>query len=108
MNKGKPMNPFRKLMNLIENTGEAVYLDNSRTRSVSLSRLPDDVAELLRNNPDTVGRFEFIAEDDDADWSFFAETGPFMAGAQRAVAAYVRDYDTKIVRLAVGRYTIRD
>ena len=102
------MNSFRKLMNLIENTGEAMYLGNDRTKSVSLSRLPEDVAELLRNNPDTVGRFEFIAEDDDAGWSFFAETGPFMSGAQRAVAAYVRDYDTKFVRLAVGRYTIRD
>ena len=102
------MNPFRKLMNLIENTGEAVYLDNSRTKSVSLSRLPEDVAELLRNNPDTVGRFEFIPEEDDSDWSFFAQTGPFMAGAQRAVAAYTRDYGTKFVRLAVGRYTIKD
>jgi hypothetical protein len=65
-------------MNLIESAGEAMYLGNDRTKSVSLSRLPEDVAELLRNNPDTVGRFEFIAEDDDAGWSFFAETGPFM------------------------------
>jgi hypothetical protein len=100
------MNSFRKLMNLIENTGEAMYLGTDRTKSVSLSRLPEDVAELLRNNPDTVGRFEFIAEDDDSDWSFFAQTGPFMDGARRAVEAYTRDYDTKFVRLVVGRYKI--
>ena len=102
------MNPYRKLINLIENAGEAVYLSTDRTKSVSLSRLPEDVAELLRNNPDTVGRFEFIAEDDDAGWSFFAETGPFMDCARRAVAAYTRDYDTKFVRLAVGRYSIEN
>ena len=102
------MNSFRKLMNLIENAGEAMYLGKDRTKSVSLSRLPEDVAELLRNNPDTVGRFEFIAEDDDSDWSFFAQTGPFMDGAQRAVAAYTRDYDTKFVRLVVGRYNIEN
>jgi len=100
------MNSFRKLMNLIENAGEAMYLGKDRTKSVSLSRLPEDVAELLRNNPDTVGRFEFIAEDDDSDWSFFAQTGPFMDGARRAVEAYTRDYDTKFVRLVVGRYKI--
>ena len=100
------MNSFRKLMNLIENTGEAMYLGKDRTKSVSLSRLPEDVAELLRNNPDTVGRFEFIPEEDDSDWSFFAQTGPFMDGARRAVAAYTRDYDTKFVRLVVGRYKI--
>ena len=102
------MNPYRKLMNLIESAGEAMYLGNDRTKSVSLSRLPEDVAELLRNNPDTVGRFEFIAEDDDSDWSFFAETGPFMDGAKRAAVAYARDYGTKFVRLVVGRYSIKD
>jgi hypothetical protein len=100
------MNSFRKLMNLIENAGEAMYLSNDRTKSVSLSRLPEDVAELLRNNPDTVGRFEFIAQDDDSDWSFFAETGPFMAGAQRAAKAYVEHAGTKFVRLVVGRYIV--
>ena len=102
------MNPYRKLINLIESAGEAVYLDNSRTRSVSLSRLPRDVAELLRNNPDTVGRFEFIPEDGDSDWSFFAQTGPFMDGVRRAVEAYTRDYDTKFVRLSVNRVLIQD
>jgi hypothetical protein len=55
-----------------------------------------------------VGRFEFIPEEDDSDWSFFAQTGPFVDGARRAVAAYTRDYDTKFVRLVVGRYNIEN
>jgi hypothetical protein len=100
------MNPYRKLINLIESAGEAVRLSKDGTKSVSLSRLPTDVAELLRNDPNTVGRFEFIAEDDDSDWSFFAETGPFMAGAQRAAKAYVEHAGTKFVRLVVGRYIV--
>jgi hypothetical protein len=100
------MNPYRKLMNLIESAGEAVYLSTDRTKSVNLNRLPEDVAELLRNDPNTVGRFEFVAQDDDSDWSFFAETGPFMAGAQRAAKAYAEHAGTKFVRLVVGRYNI--
>ena len=101
------MNPYRKLMNLIENAGEAMYIGNDRTRSVSLSRLPDDVAELLRNNPDTVGRFEFADEGD--EWfSHVTQDMPFIEAARRATDEYARSNDTRFARLVVKRYQIQD
>ena len=101
------MNPYRKLMNLIESAGEAMYLDNSRTKSVSLSRLPDDVAELLRNNPDTVGRFEFADEGD--EWfSQATQDMPFIEAARRAAEEYSRSNDTRFARLSVSRALIQD
>ena len=102
------MNPYRKLMNLIENAGEAVYLGGSnRTKSVSLRRLPEDVAELLRNNPRTVGRFEFV--DEGEEWfSYAAEPMPFIEAARQATDEYARSHDTQFARLTVGRYTIQD
>ena len=101
------MNPYRKLMNLIESAGEAMYLDNSRTKSVSLSRLPDDVAELLRNNPDTVGRFEFADEGD--EWfSQATQDMPFIEAARQAAEEYARSNDTRFARLSVSRALIQD
>ena len=101
------MNPYRKLMNLIESAGEAMYLDNSRTKSVSLSRLPDDVAELLRNNPDTVGYFEFTDEGD--EWFSQATLDmPFIEAARKAAEEYARSNDTRFARLSVSRALIQD
>ena len=101
------MNPYRKLMNLIENAGEAMYIDNDRTRSVSLARLPEDVAELLRNNPDTVGYFEFADEDD--EWfSQATRYMPFIEAARKATEEYARSNDTRFARLVVTRVLIQD
>ena len=101
------MNPYRKLINLIENAGEAMYIGNDRTRSVSLARLPEDVAELLRNNPDTVGRFEFTDEGD--EWfSHVTQDMPFIEAARQAAEEYARSNDSKFARLTVGRYSIKD
>jgi len=100
------MNPYRKLMNLIESAGEAVYIDNDRTKSVSLARLPEDVAELLRNDPETVGRFEFV--DDGDEWfSHVTQSMPFNQAARQACEEYARSHDTKFARLVVGRYNIQ-
>ena len=101
------MNPYRKLINLIENAGEAMYIGNDRTRSVSLSRLPEDVAELLRNNPDTVGRFEFTDEGD--EWFSQATLDmPFIEAARKAAEEYARSNDTRFARLSVSRALIQD
>jgi hypothetical protein len=101
------MNPYRKLMNLIENAGEAMYIDTDRTKSVSLSRLPRDVAELLRNNPDTVGRFEFADEGD--EWfSQATQDMSFIEAARRAAEEYARSNDTRFARLSVSRALIQD
>jgi hypothetical protein len=101
------MNPYRKLMNLIENAGEAMYIGNDRTRSVSLARLPRDVAELLRNNPDTVGYFEFTDEGD--EWfSQATQDMPFIEAARRAAEEYARSNDTRFARLSVSRALIQD
>ena len=101
------MNPYRKLINLIENAGEAMYLDTDRTKSVSLSRLPRDVAELLRNNPDTVGYFEFTDEGD--EWfSQATQDMPFIEAARRAAEEYARSNDTRFARLSVSRALIQD
>jgi len=102
------MNPYRKLMNLIESAGEAMYLGGSnRTKSVSLRRLPEEVADLLRNNPRTVGRFEFVDEGD--EWfSYAAEPMPFIEAARKATDEYTRANDTEFARLTVGRCNIEN
>lgn len=101
------MNPYRKLINLIENASEPMYLGGSdRTKSVSLSRLPEEVAELLRNNAQTVGRFEFVAQGEE----FFSYANnapmPFIEAARQATDEYSRANDSKFARLTVGRYSI--
>ena len=102
------MNPYRKLMNLIENAGEAMYIGNDRTRSVSLARLPRDVAELLRNNPDTVGYFEFTDEGGEGWLSQATQDMPFIEAARQAAKEYARSNDTRFARLSVSRALIQD
>lgn len=101
------MNPYRKLMNLIENAGEPMMLGGSdRAKSVSLSRLPEEVAELLRNNAQTVGRFVF--QDEGEEFFSYAnnEPMPFIDAARLATDEYSRVNDSKFARLTVARYKI--
>ena len=101
------MNPYRKLINLIENAGEAMYLGGSnRTKSVSLRRLPEDVAELLRNNARTVGRFEFQDEGEEVFSYTNNEPMPFIEAARKAADEYSRVNNSEFARLTVARYKI--
>ena len=100
------MNSLRKLINLVEQSGESVYVSNDRAKSVSLDRLPTNVADMLRNDPNTKGKFEFV--DDGDEWFSHVNSYPmpFIEAAKQATEAYAKSRDTRFARLIVARYRI--
>ena len=100
------MNSFHKLINLVEHSGESIYSSADNTKSVSLDGLPTHVADMLRNDPYTEGKFEFVDEGDEWFSHVNSRPMPFIEAAKQATEAYTASRDTRFARLVVARYRI--